>query len=224
MVLPLGTPENMQRAFVPLTDKGFTVFAVRHGSSPKFSIPEAVSDVRRSVRYIRLNAKTFGIDPNRLGVYGYSAGGHLSLMLGTASDEGDQKSKDPVLKTSDRVQCVVAIVAPTDLSIMVSEAPDRLPAYNRFPALTLDLKSAHEHSPLTHVTPDDPPTLLIAGDKDTLVPISHSRNIHKAFDEKKVANKLVEIPGAGHGFQGKDSEKAIAELVAWFEKYLAEKK
>ncbi|HUQ69515.1 MAG TPA: alpha/beta hydrolase, partial [Planctomycetaceae bacterium] len=80
-------PEQMQAAFVPLTSKGFTVFAVRHGSSPRYGIPEAVSDVRRSVRYIRMNAKQYGVDPNRLGVYGMSAGGHLSLMLGTASDE-----------------------------------------------------------------------------------------------------------------------------------------
>ena len=82
--------------------------------SPKFSIPEAVEDVRRSVRYIRHNAEQFGVDPDRLGVYGYSAGGHLSLMLGTASDEGDEQADEPILKVSDRVRAVVAFVAPTD--------------------------------------------------------------------------------------------------------------
>ncbi len=82
-------PEKMQQFVRPLTDKGFTVFAVRHGSSPKFSIAEAVADVRHSVRFIRMNADRFHIDPQRIGVYGMSAGGHLSLMLGTASDAGD---------------------------------------------------------------------------------------------------------------------------------------
>jgi acetyl esterase/lipase len=78
-------PEQAQAMFLPLTNAGYTVFAVRHGSSPKFSIPEAVEDVRRSVRFIRLNADKFGIDGERLGVFGMSAGGHLSLMLGTAA-------------------------------------------------------------------------------------------------------------------------------------------
>lgn len=213
-------PEKAAANYAPLTDAGFTVFAVRHGSSPKFSIPEAVEDVRRSVRYIRHNAETFGIDPDRLGVYGYSAGGHLSLVLGTASDEGDSKAADAVLKESDRVQAVVAFVAPTDLQIMVWAAPDHLPAYDRFPALNLDLEQAKAHSPLEHVTPDDPPTLLVVGAKDELVPMSHSENIHKAFQEQKVASDLVVFDEAGHGFGPKDGAKASAEMVKWFQEHL----
>ena len=76
-------PQKSLGFFKPLTDAGFTVMAVRHGSSPKFSIPEAVSDVRRSIRYIRAHAERFKIDPDRIGVYGMSAGGHLSLVLVT---------------------------------------------------------------------------------------------------------------------------------------------
>jgi len=216
-------PEKMQGFTKPLTDKGFTVFAVRHGSSPKFGIPEAVSDARRSVRYIRYHAERFHIDPNRLGVYGFSAGGHLSLMLGTASDEGDAKAEDPVMQTSDRVQAVVANVAPTDLRIMVWKAPDHLPAYERFPALDLDLKEAQEHSPLVHVSDDDPPTLLIAGDQDQLVPIKHSQEIQTAFEAANVTSKLVVIEGAGHGFRGDDAVRATNELVSWFEKHLGKK-
>ena len=213
-------PEQSQHFFRSLTDKGFTVFAVRHGSSPKFSIPEAVSDVRRSVRFTRLNAGRFQVDPNRLGVYGMSAGGHLSLMLGTASDEGNPDSKDPVDKVSDRVAAVVAFVAPTDLRIMVTGAKDRLPAYKNFPALELDMKAAELHSPLVHVTADDAPTLLLAGDADKLVPVEHSRNIQTAFEEKGVKSRLVEFKGAGHGFGGDDLAKAVQEMVSWFETHL----
>ena len=78
------SPERMVRGFQPLLDKGFTVFAVRHGSSPRFKVPEAVADVRRAVQFVHANAADFGVDPTRLGVYGGSAGGHLSLMLGLA--------------------------------------------------------------------------------------------------------------------------------------------
>lgn len=214
-------PQQTLGRFEPLTNQGFTVFAVRHGSSPKFSIPEAVADVRRSVRYIRMNADSFNIDPDRIGVFGFSAGGHLSLMLGTASDEGDPQAKDPVDQHSDRVATVVAFVAPTDLRIMVKDAPDRLPAYARFPALDLDMENAEKDSPLIHVTPDDPPTLLIAGDKDELVPIQHSRIIHAAFEKANVESRLIEVAGAGHGFQGEDARKSTEEMVKWFEAHLA---
>ena len=214
-------PEQSEFMFKPLTDTGFTVFAVRHGSSPKFSIAEAVSDVRRSVRFIRLNAEKFKIDPNRIGVYGMSAGGHLSLMLGTASDEGDPKAKDPVDKVSDRVNAVVAYVAPTDLRIMAKDAPDRLPAYARFPALDIDAKTAEPDSPLLHVTSDDAPTLLLAGDKDDLVPVDHSRNIQAAYEKANVKSQLIEFKGAGHGFQGEDAKKSTEDMVAWFVTHLA---
>lgn len=213
-------PEQTQKMFSPLTDKGFTVFAVRHGSSPKFSISEAVADVRRSVRFIRLNADKFQIDPQRIGVYGLSAGGHLSLMLGTASDAGVADSKDPVDQVSDRVQAVVAYVAPTDLRIMAQDAPDRLPAYARFPALEIDRADAEVDSPLIHVSDDDPPTLLLAGAKDELVPISHSRNIQAAFEQAGVECKLVEFPEAGHGFGGDDAKQATEAMVAWFVEHL----
>jgi len=216
-------PEKTQSMFLPLTSKGFTVFAVRHGSSPKFSIPEAVADVRRGVRFIRLNAEKFKIDPNRIGVFGMSAGGHLSLMLGTASDEGNERADDPVERVSDRVAAVVAYVAPTDLRIMVTDAADRLPAYQRFPALELDMKNAAAHSPLLHVSADDPPTLLLAGAKDDLVPIQHSRNIQSAFDKAEVTSRLIEFPNAGHGFRGDDVKEATNAMVAWFETHLETK-
>ena len=214
-------PEQTQFQFKPLTDKGFTVFAVRHGSSPKFSISEAVSDVRRGVRFIRLNADKFKIDPNRIGVFGMSAGGHLSLMLGTTSDEGDANAKDPIDKVSDRVNAVVAYVAPTDLRLMANDAPDRLPAYERFPALNIDMKTAAVDSPLLHVTSDDAPTLLLAGDKDDLVPVEHSRNIEAAFEKANVESRLIEYKGAGHGFQGDDAKNSTAAMVEWFVTYLS---
>ena len=213
-------PDKAQFMFAPLATKGFTVFAVRHGSSPKYGIPDAVGDVRRAVRHIRMNAEQFKIDPQKLGVYGMSAGGHLSLMLGTASDEGDPKSMDPVLKVSDRVQAVVAYVAPTDLTIMVRDHKDRLPAYDRFPALDLKMDGAKEMSPLLNVSEDDPPTLLIVGVKDDLVPVDHSRKIKTALEEKKVPVKIVEYPNSGHGLVPDDAKDSITQMADWFELHL----
>ena len=142
-------------------------------------------------------------------------------MLGTTADEGKSDDKDLVLRTSDRVQAVVAFVAPTDLTVMVKESPNRLPAYDRLPSLNLEMAEAQAISPLLHVSPDDAPTLLLAGAKDDLVPIEQNRSLQKAFDEQNVANKFVEYPDAGHGFGPKDLELAVGEMVGWFEQHLA---
>lgn len=213
-------PRQTVQQFKPLLDKGFTVFAVRHGSSPKYVIPEVIEDLRRGVRFIRLNAKRFGVNPERLGVTGGSAGGHLSLMLGTTSDGGDPKAKDEVLRVSDRVAAVAAYYPPTDVRPWVDENSWY---YKKFPALRFDAAKAGDCSPVLHVTPDDAPTLLVHGDKDKLVPIDHSKKIRAEFKKKKVPCELLVIEGAAHGFRGEDGKRASDALVAWFEKHLAEK-
>jgi acetyl esterase/lipase len=200
--------------FRELVEKGYTLFVVRHGSAPQFKVPEAVADVRRAVRFIRLNAEKFGIDPDRIGVCGGSAGGHLSLMLGVASDEGAKDSKDPVDQTSDRVAAVVAYFPPVDLREWVG--PN-----DSFPALEFDPKLAESVSPVIHVSSDDPPTLLIHGDKDDLVKLDNSERILDAFKKAKVTSELIVVEGAGHGFAAADGVRASKALVEWFDKYLA---
>src|SRR5262250_2377651 len=133
-------PQQAATQFKDLLDKGFTLIAVRHGSSPKYLIPEIVSDVRRAVRFIRYNAKQWGVDPNRLGVFGGSAGGHLALVLGTASDDGDPNAKEDFMKESDRVASVVAYFPPVDRRPLARGLnPQRTGrVLERFPALNLE--------------------------------------------------------------------------------------
>ncbi|HEY3392637.1 MAG TPA: alpha/beta hydrolase [Lacipirellulaceae bacterium] len=200
--------------FRELVEEGYTLFIIRHGSAPQFKVPEAVADVRRAVRFVRLNADTFGIDPDRIGVCGGSAGGHLSLMLGTASDEGAKNAKDPVEQTSNRIAAVVAYFPPVDLREWVG--PN-----DSFPALEFDPKLAESVSPLLHVSSDDPPTLLVHGDKDDLVKFDNSERILAAFQKAGVTCELIVIQGAGHGFAAADGQRASKALVEWFDKYLA---
>ena len=197
------------------------VIALRHGSSPKYLIPDIVADVRRAVRFIRYNAKQWGIDPNRLGVYGGSAGGHLSLMIGTASDNGDPTAKD-FLKESDRVAAIVAYFPPVDLRTLARglNPPPSGTVLDRFPALNFEKEKAADYSPIVFVTSDDPPTLLIHGDKDELVNISNSKIIFEAFQKVNVKTDFITIPGAGHGFRGEDAKRATAAMVSWFEQTL----
>jgi len=215
-------PDQMAARFSEVLDKGFTLIAVRHGSSPKYLIPEIVADVRRAVRFIRFNAKRWNIDPNRLGVFGGSAGGHLSLVLGTASDNGDPNAKEDFLKESDRVASVVAYFPPVDLRPLargLNPAPTG-GTLDRFPALNFEKEKAPDYSPLIHVSSDDPPTLLIHGDKDDLVPVRNSQVIYEAFQKNNVKTQLIIIEGAGHGFRGDDAKRASAAMVAWFEQTL----
>lgn len=213
-------PEVMAAFFKPLNDVGFTGFAVRHGSSPKFEIPEIVDDVRRSVRFIRANAARFQIDPDHLGVFGMSAGGHLSLMLGTTGDDGNPTAEDPIDRVSSRVQAVIAWVAPTDLTIAVHEAPESLPAYRQFPALGLPLAQAKDYSPLFQASPDDAPSLLLVGEKDDLVPMAHSERMAVAFEENQVPVRLHRFPESGHSLVGEDFPIGYQLMTKWLQEHL----
>ncbi len=232
-------PEEARATFEALLDEGFTVFSVRHGSSPRFKVPEAYEDVRRAVRFVRLHARTYGTDPDRLGVWGGSAGGHLSLMLGLASDQGDPAATDEVLRESSRIAAVVAYFPPVDLRARVtpnSHFPATFPdeplffaggiavpgAADRFPAVDFEASLGASVSPVLHASSDDPPTLLVHGDADMLVDINNSRLMHASLTDKGVTTDLVVIKGAGHGFRTPEhSTPATDALVQWFDKHLA---
>ncbi|MHC4818509.1 MAG: alpha/beta hydrolase [Planctomycetota bacterium] len=223
-----------------LVRRGHTVFAVMHGSQPKYTIPEMIADIHRAVRYIRHHAKTLGIDPNRIGIMGASAGGHLSLLLATDSKSG--KGGDPVDGTSSRVQAVAAFYPPTDFLNWGAEGTDvtKLPVHKRFKApfdfRRFDPETAvyvritdpaerykvlKETSPAQHVTPDDPPTLLIHGDRDFLVPLQQSRRMAKLLEKAGVEAKLIVKEGAAHGWRG--VEKELDVIADWFVQRLAKK-
>jgi acetyl esterase/lipase len=206
-------------------DRGITLIILRHGSAPRYTVPDAVGDVHRAVRHIRMKAKDLGIDPARIGITGGSAGGHLSLMVGTTGDDGDPEAKDEVLRHPSRVAAVVALCPPTDLRKWTTDPPAAIKRIETLkPQLTFDAKLEPEVSPLLKVTADDTPTLLVHGDKDDLVPIEHSKNILTLFEEAKVPCKLVTVEGAGHLFSPQQTKDVITPAtIAWFEEYLKAK-
>jgi acetyl esterase/lipase len=220
--------------------RGYTVFAVVHGSQPKFTVPEIVEDMHRAVRYIRCHARDYKVDPERLGVTGVSAGGHLSLLLGTSGRPGDPKAPDPVDRCSSRVQAVACFVPPTDFlnwGLPGNEMTARklrppfcaaldFREYDRDRALYLPVTDEDKErdilkkiSPITYVTPDDPPTLIIAGEKDDLVPVQQSETMVARLKAAKVPAELIVKKGAGHVWASMlDDTKAFGD---WFDKYLA---
>lgn len=224
--------------FAEFLRHGYTVFAVVHGSQPKYTIPEIMEDMHRSVRFIRFHAKDYDIDPDRIAIAGCSAGGHLSLMIGTSGRKGDPAAKDPVDRESSRVQAVGCYFPPTDFMNYGEEGRDVFkaleaelgpfkapfdfvvmdPKSKRFVLITDEAKRrqiAREISPVTHVTPDDPPMLMLHGDADKLVPIQQAQTMQKALEAAGVKVELVVKPGQGHGWA--EWIKDMAVLADWFD-------
>ncbi|WP_010581908.1 alpha/beta hydrolase [Schlesneria paludicola] len=220
-------------------DRGYTVFAVVHGSQPKFTIPEVLEDLNRAVRFIRSNAEKYQIDPSRIGICGASAGGHLSLMLGTAGSSGNPDAKDPVDRASSRVQAVACFFPPTDFLNYGTQgeialgrgilkdyrAPFDFHEYDKktkaFVPITDEarvLEIGKLISPVNHVTSDDPPTLIIHGDADKLVPIQQAEIIIEKLKSVGVASELVSKKGRDHGWPEIGSD--FKTLADWFDKYL----
>lgn len=229
------------KIFEEFLRRGYTVFAVVHGSQPKFTIPEVIDDMHRSVRFIRHHAKKYGIDPDRMAIVGCSAGGHLSLMIGTAGRKGDPNAKDPVDRESSRVQAVGCYFPPTDFlnygqpgrdvfkaleaELKPFKAPfdfEELDPQTRQFVLIADpprrLQIARDISPITHVTKDDPPTLILHGDADKLVPIQQAQVMQQSLEAAGVPVRLVVKEGQGHGWP--DWLKDMAILADWFDTHL----
>jgi acetyl esterase/lipase len=198
--------------YPPLNEKGFTVFAVRHGSSPRYPMSAIVADVRRAVRFIRQHAAEYTVDPTRIGVFGSSAGGQLALLLGTTADSGDPSASDGVLRESSRVAAVVAYFPPTDLS--------RWENRRAFPATALTEAEASRYSPIRFVSPGSAPSLIVHGDADRVVPIVEGETMYAALSKAGVPASFIRIEGAGHRFDGADFTRANAEMVRWFERHL----
>lgn len=232
--------DNIKPEFVAeLLKRGYVVFAVCHGSNPKFTIPEAVADMNRAVRYIRTNAAKFKVDPERLGITGGSAGGHLSLMIGTAGDKGKADAKDPVDRASSRVKAVACFFPPTDFLNYGEPGKDALGRgtlaslkaafdFTEWDAKTRSFVHVDEKrlldigkaiSPITHVSSDDPPTLVIHGDADKVVPLQQAESFIAKLKEAGVPCELVVKKGAAHGWP--DLVKDMAAIADWFDKHLA---
>jgi len=202
-------PDSVVENYKPFLDAGFTVFAVRHGSSPQFRLNEIVDDIILGSWNIHDNASMYNVDSTRLGIFGGSSGGQLALMAGLSGD------KHPV-------RAVVAFFAPADLR----GVPDFLKAM--IPALDFDTALAASVSPVLFASPGDPPTLLIHGDKDYVVLPWQSEKMYAALQENHVVSRLIIYKGMMHGnsygAKGKYYEEATAEMINWFRQYLDDKR
>jgi acetyl esterase/lipase len=232
--------------FNELLQRGYVVFAVVHGSQPKFTIPEVLEDMHKATRFIRLNAARHGVDPERIGIMGGSAGGHLSLMQGCAFKMADAKAKDPLERVSSKANAVACFFPPTDFLNYGAEGLVQLgdgtlkgfwapfdfhepnPGKGGFKPISDPERRKEigkQISPVYHASKDSAPALIIHGDADKLVPIQQAERMIAALKEKGVPCELVTKKGGDHGWAGMD--KDIVTFGDWFDKHLpakAEKK
>jgi len=239
-----SSKESVNVGFVQeFLNRGYVCFAVLHGSQPKYSIPEVLEDQHRAVRYIRTNAKKYAIDPERLGISGASAGGHLSLMQGCAPKPGDPNAKDPVNKESSKVAAVACFFPPTDFmnygkegelaigsgTLTNFKAPfdfTELDKKTKSFVLITDAAKRKEISkaisPITHASKDSAPTLILHGDKDVLVPLQQAESMIEKLKGAEVPCELVIKKGQAHGWATMGEDMKL--LADWFDKHLETKK
>jgi len=208
-----------------LIEAGYTLFSVNHRAMPRFEISDAIEDVQRAIRFIRFNAEKYGINPDRIGAIGGSSAGHLVSMLGLHDGKGDPTSESAIDKMSAKVQCVIAIAAVTSLVDDPNEESSLESNKWKWAVqnpLSEEYKIAYQNSPIYYITADDPPILLVHGDKDRTVPFALSERMYEKLQEMGVVSKLIRVEGADHG-PDTNPPKVKIEYVQWMNDNLNEK-
>jgi acetyl esterase/lipase len=201
-----------------LNQKGFLVASVNYRLGPHERWPAQIVDAKCAVRYLRAHAKELAIDPNEIGIWGHSAGGHLASLVGTAGPDAGWDI-GPYLDQPSTVEAVADFAGPSDL---VTLGEQGLPGAGRNSFVSLlgpvpadqipaKLKAA---SPVTYVSKDDPPFLIIHGDKDPFVPLAQSEELANALESKAVPVSLVVVKGGGHALDEPGAQPDTRQIEA----------
>ena len=216
---------------------GFIGVSVTHRTSDIAVFPAAVHDCKTAIRWLRAHAREYRIDPDKIGVTGFSSGGHLAVLLGTSGGDPYLEGKGDHLDYSSRVQAVVDHFGPTDfLKMNDSDLPDRMDHFaadspeSLFLGGPLREKSelARLANPITYVDSEDPPVLIGHGEKDGMVIINQSELLHEALAEAGVPTDFIRVKNAGHMYRPYKWDAEVSPTVddmnrmtiEWFQKWL----
>lgn len=202
----------------------YAVASIGYRLSLEATFPAQIHDCKAAVRWLRAHADRYGLDPDRIGVWGSSAGGHLAALLGTSGGVAElEGAVGGHLDQESRVQAACVFFGPTDLLAALEPGAWPSQASPASPVALLlggpvaeraDL--ARLASPVAHASPDDPPFLLVHGDRDATVPLDQSVRLHPALTAAGVPSTLYVVRGAGHGIAAVRRDPAVDELVRQF--------
>ncbi len=208
-----------------LISRGYLVAAINYRLAPQYKFPAQIEDVKCAVRFLRANAATYGIDPDRIGAWGGSAGGHLVALLSVTDAAAGFEGNGGYADQSSRVQAVVDMFGPSDLTAIFQGADTQL-LEQVFGTTDRNSDIVKLASPVTWVSSDDPPFLILHGENDKLVPLSQSKILYDRLVAAGVPATLTIVKNAGHGFAPAGgtidpSRTEITNIVAdFFDKHL----
>jgi acetyl esterase/lipase len=205
--------------------QGYAAASINYRLSQHAIFPAQIEDCKAAIRFLRANSGKYNIDPNRIGVWGASAGGHLVALLGTTGDV-KQFDKGPNLQVSSRVQAVCDFFGPTDFtkmsafeSSMDHDSPGSPESKLIGGPVQENKEACKRANPITYVSKDDPPFLICHGDKDPLVPHNQSVLLNDALEKAGVSVKFHTVKDGGHGFRNPEVDRMVLEF---FNKHLKE--
>jgi acetyl esterase/lipase len=199
-------------------DKGYAVASINYRLSQHAIFPAQIEDCKAAIRWLRASAKKYSLDGERIGVWGSSAGGHLVALLGTTGDINEFDA-GPNLEVSSKVQAVCDFFGPTDF-LEMGRFPSKMDHYaagspesKLIGGPVLENKDAcRRANPITYITKDDPPFLIMHGDKDMTVPINQSQIFCDALKSAGVKVTFHTVKGGGHGFSGSEIDKMVNDF------------
>jgi acetyl esterase/lipase len=216
-----GKKDDSRGALMEFARRGYVAVSPQYRFAPKETFPAQIHDVKAAVRWLKAHAKEYKVDTDHVGAMGFSAGGHLAMMLGLTgpSDglEGDAAEGAPDTK----VRAVVNYFGPTDLA--AADFPEATrPIIRDLLGGTPGEKPqvATQASPLTYVSSGDAPVLTFQGTKDPLVPPNQATRLSDAMTAAGVPGRVDLLIGAGHGWGGDDLKWTMAETFAFFDRHL----
>ncbi len=201
--------------------QGYVSATVQYRFAPKHKFPAQVEDVKCAVRFLRANAEKYHINKDRIGAIGFSAGAHLSMLLGTMGKDDGMEGEGGNADQPSQVQAVVAYFGPTDFMA------DDIPA--NVISMVDDLVGATKEekpqlrvaaSPITYVNKGDAPTLIYQGTKDVLVPHTQAYKMADALTKAGIPGRVELLLGAGHGWQGNELQHSIKGTTDFFAEHL----
>ena len=219
-----GSRDRFLKLAQQIAGRGYVAITVSYRLAPQHRFPACVEDVKAAVRFLRANAAPYHVDPDHVGAVGFSAGGHLALMLGLTDTDAALEGAGGHAEQSSRVQAVVDFFGPTHLADPVwNLAPNQTLIQFIGSTFSEDRNAYKRASPIFYVSKDDPPVLIFHGTADRLVPITQSQLLEKKLTEAGVTCKLVRMEGMGHGWGGDAFAKTLAGTIAFFDRHLKSK-